>query len=681
MKVIHACFSEGFGGLEIFPVRLAKKLKKRKDIEVLLLLRKNSRQYKFALKKNLNCIGIKKFQFLELIKIIKKFKPDIIHLHQSKDIFIFSPLKLIFNFKLVWTNHMGSSFRKRNPLHYLMYKGLDFAIAISKYTWIKMLKANPIKKRKTDVIYYGIDIPVIEKERCLIREKLNLKNDEIGVIQVSRIEEGKGIKDIYEAAKTVWNKNSKIKFFILGKPTVKEGESFFENLKKEITDKRFIFLGHSDNVFEILNAMDIAILYSHQEAFGLSMVEAGIMGLPLIGSNNAGIKEIIEDNISGFLIPPKKPEILAKKILKLAENKDLRIKFGKMAKKISQENFSFEKHIEKTLTLYKNLLRKKILIIQLKRMGDCINTEPVFKKLKDTGNFETHFLVYKEFGSLFENNPYINKVLNYEKNFPLKINIEIFKEKYDFVFDFLTNPRSQFLSLLSFSKKRVGFKRGYYFVYNKIILPPKNPEYIVKTKFRLLKFLNIKYKNEIPKIYLTEKELNNAINLLKNKSFVGIAPYSRRITRRWKKEKFFYVVKKLLNEFKNINIMFFLSATEREYIYDIIKSLDKKRVLICPETDIRTIAALISNMKAILCVDNGLKHVAISVGTPTFTLFFANNPVSWTPSNSDIHMFIQTPSNCRLCEKKICYDLRCQEELNEEKVYNEFKKFLLKLNT
>ena len=117
------------------------------------------------------------------------------------------------------------------------------------------------------------------------------------------------------------------------------------------------YLGERKDVRELLLASDIFVLPSYyQEGVPKSLLEAAAMEKPLIGVNNVGIREVIEDGINGFLVRPKKSQDLSEAVLKLAENPGLRQRFGQAGRQKILQQFSDEIVINKTTEVYKELL-------------------------------------------------------------------------------------------------------------------------------------------------------------------------------------------------------------------------------------------------------------------------------------------------------------------------------------
>ncbi|MCD6423633.1 MAG: glycosyltransferase family 9 protein [Elusimicrobia bacterium] len=317
---------------------------------------------------------------------------------------------------------------------------------------------------------------------------------------------------------------------------------------------------------------------------------------------------------------------------------------------------------------------KKFLAIQIKQIGDCIVTEPIFHAIKKTyPESKTFFLVSKKISPLFQKNPYIDEVIPYYFNNPLKMLLEFFGKKFDFIFDFLGNPRSRML-LFFMKGEKIGFKkRGSFFFYDISVERNKFPEYAVKTKLRLLEAAGIKGEVHIPQIYLTQDErikFDAYFEKLK-KPVVAISPTSRRQARRWKKEYFAQLADKLKDDFE---VVFVWGPGEIEYVKSIV-AMTKSKPLISPFLDLRELASFLSRCDLLVSNDNGPRHIAVAVGTPTLTIHGPSNPVSWKPPFEN-HRTLQADIDCKNCGKRICEDLKCMEQLKPDLVEKEIREML-----
>ena len=101
----------------------------------------------------------------------------------------------------------------------------------------------------------------------------------------------------------------------------------------------------NQDVPKVLNQMDVFVNCSQQESFGVNILEAMACGLPVVATNCVGPKELIRDGESGIIVKDRKPESLAKAIVKLLNEKALRKKMGAVGRSIVCEQFDWNKNI------------------------------------------------------------------------------------------------------------------------------------------------------------------------------------------------------------------------------------------------------------------------------------------------------------------------------------------------
>lgn len=123
----------------------------------------------------------------------------------------------------------------------------------------------------------------------------------------------KDYRTYIQAANRVLNKVNYITFLCIG--------SGDDKTYRELVDpesKKFVkFLGRQENVESIMNICNIGILLTYTEGISNSIMEFMALGKPVIATDGGGIKELIIDRETGFLIPPKSPMVLAEKIIVL----------------------------------------------------------------------------------------------------------------------------------------------------------------------------------------------------------------------------------------------------------------------------------------------------------------------------------------------------------------------------
>ncbi len=113
--------------------------------------------------------------------------------------------------------------------------------------------------------------------------------------------------------------------------------------------------GFVDDLNQLYAALDLYIMPSRSEAWGLTALGAMANGLPVVASNIGGLPEVVEHGKSGWLIPPESPEALAEAIMDAASDAARLCEFGRNARERAAQ-FSVEQTVEKTERFYLRLL-------------------------------------------------------------------------------------------------------------------------------------------------------------------------------------------------------------------------------------------------------------------------------------------------------------------------------------
>ncbi len=303
------------------------------------------------------------FIFFRLLSILKKEKPIILHTFLFHTDFLgrivgkFCKVPIIIS--SIRNEYIGGSLRER--LLQFTDKFADVVVIVSQKVEEKMIKARVVSPQKSIVIYNGIDINKFkfqdEEKRKEIREKFNLKESNKVLISVGRLFKAKGYPYLIEAIKILKEKYPEIVLLILGEG--EEREKLEKLIRKDNLDKNIFLLGRKENVADFLNVADVFVLSSLWEGFPNVILEAMACGLPVVATNVGGVEEIIEDNVSGFLVEPKNPSALAKKIeFVLNLNSGKRKEIGKKGRKTIEEKFSLGKMIKSYENLYEKLFKK-----------------------------------------------------------------------------------------------------------------------------------------------------------------------------------------------------------------------------------------------------------------------------------------------------------------------------------
>lgn len=286
----------------------------------------------------------------EIIAIMKKDDIKIIHSHHRYFDLLAYFISCLYDVKTV-TSVQSKVFGKK----IISYKS-NSLIACSKSIKEHLIRYFRIDPKKITVVYNFVDIKEFNHrdEQYSMKKKLNIEENCIVLGFVGRFSiKEKGIDILLESFRLISLTNKNVFLLFIGKG---EDEGFIKEFVKK-NKLNIIILTPKDNIYSYMQLMDIIVLPSRVEPFGIVSIEAGFLKKPFIGSNVGGLCEIIDNNQNGILFDSEDPEELAKGIMTLIKDPELRKKYGEALFNKVNDNFTSRKIIPLYNNLYHSLLQ------------------------------------------------------------------------------------------------------------------------------------------------------------------------------------------------------------------------------------------------------------------------------------------------------------------------------------
>ena len=378
----------------------------------------------------------------------------------------------------------------------------------------------------------------------------------------------------------------------------------------------------------------------------------------------------------------------------------------------------------------------KIIIINPFGIGDVLFTTPVIRAIKD--RHPNSFIGYwcnERVGELLCGEPSIDKIFPLSRGDIKRIYREskginrvlkgfiallslirkIRKEKFDIAFDFSLDSRYGLWSKLARIKKRIGldYKGRGRFLTDKIALKAYAGKHVIEHDLDLLKFINIEPRCKSPDLVASEKDKAKARGILKEYGvattdiLIGVAPGGGAswgkdaIYKQWSAEKFAEVVSALG---KNNVTVVLLGSVEDKEIAEIVRgrgqtqSAHNRRVGSDPiplgsdpippiidltgKLNLKELAAIISELKLLICNDGGPLHMAVALGVKTVSIFGPVDEKVYGPYPSSAkHIIIKRDLSCRPCYKDFRFtgcsnNRKCLEDITVDEVFVQVKGLL-----
>jgi glycosyltransferase involved in cell wall biosynthesis len=220
--------------------------------------------------------------------------------------------------------------------------------------------------------YLGNGIDVVRFDRSQVNEQvLAQKRAELGLPDgmpvvgfVGRLVRDKGIQELLQAAQTIRQKTSNVRFLLVGMIDEAKADAITPAIAQEygIADI-CVFAGHREDMPELYAMMDIFVLPSHREAFPRSPMEAAAMGLPSVVTNVRGCRTVVEHGRNGIQFPLRDAAALAGAISYLLDHPEEARRMGQEGYRMAQEQFDERRVFETVKAEYALLLKQKGLAV------------------------------------------------------------------------------------------------------------------------------------------------------------------------------------------------------------------------------------------------------------------------------------------------------------------------------
>jgi glycosyltransferase involved in cell wall biosynthesis len=177
------------------------------------------------------------------------------------------------------------------------------------------------------------------------------------VLMAARLLWDKGVREFVEAARVLKARGLQVEFWLAGKPDNGNPMCVPEEFLKKWQGEGLInWIGHRDDMPNLLQQVDIAVLPSYHEGVPRFLLEAAACGLPLVATDIEGCRVVVRDGVNGFLVPVKDPYALADAIETLIKKPELRRQMGIASRKIVEAEFDERIILNKWLALYDRVL-------------------------------------------------------------------------------------------------------------------------------------------------------------------------------------------------------------------------------------------------------------------------------------------------------------------------------------
>jgi glycosyltransferase involved in cell wall biosynthesis len=281
---------------------------------------------------------------------------EIVHAHAARDYYLAAlAVKLASPSRLVLTRHALFPLRKRNrPL----MRSASRVIAVSQAVAESLRRNNVVDSSKITVVHNGIDVTRFDRSASAA-----VKRDDVPAVVglVGHLAPIKGQDVFIRAAGLITARRRGVRFVVIGedKDPKMEYRRSLEKLVAELGLSGIVAMpGWHDDIASVLSSLTLFVSAARSEPFGLAIVEAMATGLPIVAAASEGALEIIEDGVTGKLVPVDDFERLAEAISNLLDDPDECSRLGRNAKLSARQRFSLERMARDTESVYREVLAR-----------------------------------------------------------------------------------------------------------------------------------------------------------------------------------------------------------------------------------------------------------------------------------------------------------------------------------
>ena len=317
--------------------------------------------------------------YKKIKRLIKDFKPDVVHTHAAKSGAIGRLAAFACKVPVVVHTFHGhvfhSYFGKAKSQAFISIErylarrssGIITISELQKEELANVYKICPADK--LEIIPLGFDLDRFserqDEKRAAFRKRYDIADDEIAIGIVGRIVPVKNHSlFVAAAAKALKDSAQKLRFIIIGDGDMRPqmGDEFraagvdYAYYPEEKRHAQAICISWQIEMDEVLAGLDIVALTSHNEGTPVSLIEAQAAGRPVVSTNVGGVADVVENGVTGFVVPPGDADAFAAALLQLTENSDTRKAFAGAGRGSVAGRFSYQRLVRDMDGYYRRLL-------------------------------------------------------------------------------------------------------------------------------------------------------------------------------------------------------------------------------------------------------------------------------------------------------------------------------------
>ncbi len=308
--------------------------------------------------------------FWQLVAALRRVRPDIVHTHNPKPGVLGRIAGRLCRVPLVVNTQHGlyAQPTDRRRRRWPVYAAERIAAAFSHVELVQspedvdtLIHRLHVPVGKVVWLGNGIDLDrfspatIPPAERTALRHEWQATDDDLVVGVVGRLVAEKGIAEICAAAARLTHHRPRLRMVVIGPADDDKEDAVADDLVEAAGRDGVVFTGRRDDMPRCYAAMDLFVTASWREGFPRAAMEAAAMGLPIVATDVRGNRQVVDDGVTGVLVPVRDPDALAAAIVSLADRPDTRRSMSAAAVALAAREFGQQRVIDRTLDTYRRL--------------------------------------------------------------------------------------------------------------------------------------------------------------------------------------------------------------------------------------------------------------------------------------------------------------------------------------
>ncbi len=299
--------------------------------------------------------------FAQLRQVIAEINPDILETRNVKSHFLVRLLGLHRKYPWVAWNHGYTATsrldRAYTQLDRWSLRGAYRVVTVCR-PFAEQLERLGVRRDRITILHNSVKPFVAPPQEAVqrVRGELGIAEDEAVILSVGRLSHEKGHADLICAAAVLEAVSGTTQFRVVIVGDGRERERLAQLASRLGIEKRIAFAGFQRDTRPYYAMATVVAVPSHSEGSPNVVLEAMAAGLPIAANAVGGVPEILQENVTGLMVPPRNPEAMAKTLLRILSDAELRLRLGAAARARAESSHTPEAYRRTLVGFYQETL-------------------------------------------------------------------------------------------------------------------------------------------------------------------------------------------------------------------------------------------------------------------------------------------------------------------------------------